>query len=122
MKTIKKHSSEWLLAAAILISLVLLINPFDIIMTDAYIMTSLMLLGLAVIAFGVFVWRETFRDEREQLHGLQAGRLSYLAGGGTIVVAIIVQTLTHTLDIWLVIALAVMVTTKLAVRAWNYHR
>ena len=122
MKTFKKRSSEWLLALAVLISLGLLINPFGIIMTDAYILTSLMLLSVAIIAFGIFFWRETYRDEREQLHGLQAGRLSYLAGGGIIVVAIVYQTVTHTLDVWLVIALAVMVSTKLGVSAWNYYK
>lgn len=122
MKTIKQRYSEWMLALSVLLALTLLINPFDLIMTDAYILTSLMLLGVAVIAFGVFIWRESFRDEREQMHGLQAGRLSYLAGGATLVIAIVTQTLSHTLDIWLVLVLAVMVITKLGVSAWNRYR
>ena len=122
MKTIRKRSSEWLLAVAVLIALTLLLNPFGIIMTDAYTLTSLMLLGLAVVSFGIFIWRESYRDEREQMHGFQASRLSYLAGGATVVAAIVVETLQHQLDFWLVVVLTSMVVTKLAVSAWNYYR
>lgn len=122
MKIDKTRLSEWLLAVAITLALVLLVNPFGFIMTSAYILTVLMLLGLAVIAFGTFVWRERFHDEREELHAMKAGRLSYFAGGVVLVVAIVVETVTHTLDIWLVVALAAMVITKLVVSAWQQYR
>ena len=122
MRIDKARMSEWLLAIAIIIALVLLINPFGIIMTSTYILMVLMLLGVAVIAFGVFVWRERFHDEREEMHAMKAGRLSYFAGGMVLVTAIIVQTIEHTLDMWLVIALAAMVLTKLAVSAWYQYR
>lgn len=114
--------SEWLLAAAIIVALVLLINPFGFIMTDAYILTALMLLGLAVIAFGAFVWREHYRDEREERNAMKTGRLSYFAGGGVLVLAIILQTINHTLDYWLIAALAAMVVTKLVVSAWHHYQ
>jgi uncharacterized membrane protein len=122
MKINRNRLSEWLLACAIIAALILLINPFDFIMTSAYILTSLMLLGLAVIAFGAFVWREHYRDEREEHNAMKAGRLSYFAGGAVLVIAIIVETLNHTLDIWLVITLAAMVVTKLFVSAWHTYR
>lgn len=122
MKIDKTRMSEWLLAIAIIIALVLLLNPFEVIMTSAYILTTLMLLGLAVIAFGTFVWRERFHDEREELYAMKAGRLSYFAGGSVLVVAIVTETLTHSLDTWLVAALAAMVATKLIVSAWHQYR
>jgi uncharacterized membrane protein len=122
MKLNKTRLSEWLLGLAILFALVLVTNPFDIIMTSTYTLTILMILGVAVIAFGAFIWRERYRDEREELHAMKAGRLSYFAGGIVLVLAIIMQTLAHSLDVWLVIALVAMVVTKLAVSAWNLNR
>ncbi len=118
----KSRISEWLLALATIVALVLIVNPFGIIMTSAYTLMILMLLGIAVIAFGVFVWREDYHDEREELYAMKAGRLSYFVGGAVLVLAITIQTLDHTLDIWLVIALASMVLTKLVVSAWHQTR
>jgi hypothetical protein len=122
MKLNKTRLSEWLLGLAILFALVLVINPFGIIMTSTYTLTILMILGVAVIAFGAFIWRERYRDEREELHAMKAGRLSYFAGGVVLVLAIILQTFAHSLDVWLVIVLVAMVVTKLAVSAWNINR
>jgi drug/metabolite transporter (DMT)-like permease len=119
MKINKTRLSEWLLALAIIVALILVLNPYGIIMTTPYTLTILMILGVAVIAFGAFVWREQYRDEREELHAMKAGRLSYFVGGAVLVVAIIHETLNHMLDIWLLVALAAMVITKLIVSAWN---
>ena len=118
----KNRLSEWLVALATIIALILLVNPLNLIMTSAYTLMLLMLLGIAVIAFGVFVWREDFHDEREELYAMKAGRLSYFVGGGVLVIAITVQTIQHSLDAWLVIALAAMVMTKLVVSAWHQSR
>lgn len=122
MKINRDRLSEWLLALAIIAALILILNPFGVIMTSPYTLTVLMILGIAVIAFGAFVWRERFRDEREELHAMRANRLSYFAGGAVLVVAIISETMAHKLDIWLLVALATMVVTKLAVSAWSQNR
>ena len=122
MKMNKTRLSEWLVGLAIFTALVLLVNPFGVIMTSAYILTALRLLAEAVIAFGAFVWREHYRDEREEHNAMKAGRLSYFAGGAILVIAIIVETMSHNLDIWLVVALVGMVATKLAVSAWHQYR
>jgi amino acid transporter len=114
--------SEVLLAIAIIIALILLINPFNLIMTSAFTLTIIMILAVALIAFGVFVWREKPRDEREALHGLQASRISYFLGSGVLVIAIIVQSLMHHLDVWLAVALGVMVLAKLFVGMWSRHK
>jgi len=122
MKINDTRLSEWVIAIAMIIALVLVLNPFGIIMTSVYTLTLLMILGVTVIAFGAFVWKEQYRDEREELHAMKAARLSYFVGGVVLVVAIIMQTLAHTLDYWLVAALTAMVVTKLAVNAWNHDR
>ncbi len=114
--------SEALLAVAVIVALVLLLNPFNFIMTSAFTLTVIMILAVAMISFGVFIWREQPLDEREALHGLQAGRISYFAGAAVLVLAIIVQATQHHLDVWLAVALGVMVLVKLAVSAFNRYR
>jgi amino acid transporter len=118
MKNNMPAASEWLLGSAIVVALVLLINPFNIIMTSALTLMLIMILAVTLIAFAVFVWREQPRDEREALYGLKAGHISYFIGGGVLVTAIIVQTVQHRLDQWLAVALGSMVITKLLVSAW----
>ncbi len=74
-----------------------------------------MLLVLLTVLFGffaVYLWRETPEDEREGLHALQAGRTSFLTGAGLLTVGIVVQSLQHTLDIWLPVVLGGMVLAK----------
>ncbi len=123
MKSIRSPIiSESLLTIAILVALVLLINPANIIMTSALTLTLLMILAVTLIAFGVFVWREKPRDEREALYGLKASRISYFAGASVLVVAIILQVFRHHLDVWLAIALGAMVLVKLGVSAWTRTR
>jgi hypothetical protein len=110
--------SEGLIGIAIVIALVLLINPFNFLMTSAVTLTLIMILAVAVIAFAIFIWREKPLDEREALHSLMAGRISYFIGGGVLVVAIIAQSVRHHLDLWLAVTLGAMVLTKLFVSAW----
>lgn len=72
---------EFLLAGMIVIALTLLLNPFNILTTSAFVLTLIMLLAITFISCAVFVWREQPRDEREALPSLYAGRMSYFAGG-----------------------------------------
>ena len=118
MKINMPATSEWLLGSAIVVALLLLINPFNILMTSALTLTLIMILAVTIIAFAVFIWREQPRDEREALYGLKAGHVSYFIGGGVLVAAIIVQAIQHRLDQWLAVALGSMVITKLLVSTW----
>jgi 4-amino-4-deoxy-L-arabinose transferase-like glycosyltransferase len=114
--------SEMILTTAIIVALVMLLNPFNFIMTSAALLTILMLLAIALIAFGTFIWREQPRDEREALNGMRASRLSYFLGAGVITVAVVFQSLSHHLDVWLASALGVMVLTKVIASAWAQRR
>ncbi len=104
---------EVFVSSALVVLLVFFLNPFDFWMPNTLLM--MMVAGLIVVfaLFAGFVWRENARDEREALHRLMAGRIAYLAGAGGLVVGIIVQSLQHNLDGWLVVILGVMIFAKI---------
>jgi peptidoglycan/LPS O-acetylase OafA/YrhL len=107
---------EFLVALVLVVSAVLLVNPFELWMPDMMYMT---VLAVVVAAFGViaaFMVKERAGDERDESHRSFAGRAAFLVGSGILVIA---QTFSHTLDPWLVAALAGMVLAKVAVRRWS---
>jgi len=74
----------------------------------------MMILGLVAVfaLFASFVWRENHRDEREGLHKMMAGRAAFLVGTALLTLGIIVQSLSHNLDPWLVLTLGGMIVAK----------
>ena len=68
---------------------------------------------LAFAIFGALVWRERATDEREVAHRSLAGRIGFLVGAVALAIGVLVQSLQHQLDPWLVIGLGVMVLGKL---------
>ena len=104
---------EVVVSLILIVLLVLLLNPFHFWMPTNILM--IMLVGLMVIfaIFASFVWRENAKDERELLHRMFAGRVAYLVGTGTLVLAIIVQCFSHQLDPWLVLVLVLMILSKI---------
>lgn len=108
---------QLLLAIGLLVLLVLLINPADFLMPSRAEM--LLIAGLVVIfsLFAAFVWKERSLDEREQAHRHAAGHTAFLVGAAVLVLGIVVQTLSHTLSIWLPLSLGAMLIAKIAVRA-----
>jgi len=109
-----------LIASIILITLlVLLVNPFDFWMPNALLI--MMVVGLVVV-FAVYVsffWKENALDEREGFHKMFAGRVAFLAGTGTLVAGIIIQSLQHSLDFWLVATLGIMIIAKIIGRIYS---
>jgi hypothetical protein len=108
----KIFRSEIAVSIAVVCMLALLIHPYW--MPMGLIVTCIALLALLVFGLGVFVWRESPRDEREYAVTAQAGRCAYLIGGAILTIGVAVQTLQHNLDIWLVLGLAGMVLGKIA--------
>ena len=104
---------EIFVSLALIVLLVLFLNPFGFWMPSALLM--MMVLGLIVIfaLFSGFIWKEQARDEREMLHRMLAGRIAYLVGAGILVLGIIVQSLRHELDSWLVFTLGAMILAKI---------
>ena len=107
------YLQEIFISLALVVLLVLLLNPFDFWMPSAFLMMLVAGLVAIFVSFVSFVWRENAKDERESLHKSIAGRTAFLAGASVLVAAIVVHSFNHTLDPWLVIALGVMILTKI---------
>lgn len=116
----KKDTTFEIGSALILVVLaLLLLNPVGFWMPDAM---HMLILAATVVAFGsfaVFIFREKALDEREDSHRMFAGRAAFFLGGAILMLGIIVQTLQHALDPWMVVALLGMVTGKIAARLWS---
>lgn len=113
---------ETISATLILGIAILFLNPGHLTMPDT--MVSMLIVGLIVsfLTFSAYLFREKSSDEREAIHILTAGRISYLVGVGTLIVGIILQALQHEIDQWLVIALCSMVFSKLLSRIYSHFK
>lgn len=108
-----KFLTEISISTTLIVLLILLLDPFKILMTTQVQMMMIMLILIIFISFCVFVWREKSRDEREQFHKHIASRFAYLSGAVALIIAIVAQGINHTLDPWIVIALIVMIIAKI---------
>lgn len=112
--------TETISAFMILGIVILFLNPGNLTMPDS--VQTMLIIGLIVsfLTFAAFIFREKSSDERESLHILTAGRISYLVGVGTLIIGVIIQALSHKIDSWLVIALCAMVFSKLLSRIYSH--
>lgn len=85
---------------------------------------SMLIVGILIsfLVFAGFIFKEKGSDERESMHILAAGRISYLVGVATLIIGIIFQALKHSIDPILVIALCAMVFTKLIFRIYSHFK
>lgn len=79
-------------------------------------LVALVVIVVLLLVWAGFVLQEKAADEREVYLKMRAGRVAYLSGLGFLVLALVVQTLTHSIDPWIAGALAVMVVAKLLTR------
>ncbi len=116
----KNNSLKEISVSIILVALsVFLLNPFDFYMPDMLVMS---LLALALIVFGFFssfIIREEEGDEREMAHRTTAGRVAFLVGSGVTIAALFFQSLSHSVDPWLVVILSSMVVAKMFTRFYS---
>lgn len=114
--------AETISAIAILGIAILFLNPGHLTMPDSIL--SMLIVGFIVsfLTFAAYLFREKSTDERESVHILTAGRISYLVGVGALIVGIILQALQHEIDPWLVIALCAMVFSKLLSRIYSHFK
>lgn len=110
---------ETISAIVILGIALLFLNPGHLAMPDTLVSMLVVVLIISFLTFAAFLFREKSSDERESIHILTAGRISYLVGVGTLIIGIILQGLKHDIDPWLVIALCAMVFSKLLSRIYS---
>lgn len=105
--------NETVIAIILIVLLALFLNPFKFLMPPPFLS---MLIIFLIAVFGIFVaiiWKEHPRDEREHFHRMLAGRYAFLAGSTILVIGIILQSLQHHIDRWLIFALVGMILAKL---------
>lgn len=113
---------EPMLAVLLILLAALCLQPLQTFWMPTMASSLILVTLLAVfILFAVYIWKEEARDEREDQHRLTAGRNGFLVGAGLLVAGIILQTVRHQLDSWLILTLVGMVVTKLITR-WYYQR
>jgi hypothetical protein len=113
MKKNKHDFRDILFVILLITSFFFLINPFGIIMTNDLEMLVLGVMSLIVVAILVFMWKEDPVDEREEIHLLVAGRVSFFSTASILLVVLIVQTLQHNVDEWIPIILFVLLSSKI---------
>lgn len=115
----KNNIKEIILTICIILVAVLLLNPFGFWMPN---MLVICMLAIILALFGLFaglILREKSKDERDDIHKGLAGRNAFLAGCVVLIVGIFVQGLSHTIDMWLVLALITMIIAKVVTRIWT---
>ena len=109
----ENNKKEIFIAIILVVLLVLLNNPFSLWMPSSVLMTLVVALAVIFAVFAGLLWRERARDEREEHHRANAGRIAFLAGTSVLVLGIVIQSFQHNLDVWLVYALGVMLLSKI---------
>ncbi|KXK26067.1 MAG: hypothetical protein TR69_WS6001001361 [candidate division WS6 bacterium OLB20] len=101
------------LALTLLVLLLVAYNPLQLLMPDMILIILSGAIASVLVLFVVLVWKEQDYDERDTRNRLIAGKYSFIAGTVVLAVGNIVQLLQHEMNIWLPLALAVMVITKM---------
>ncbi|PJA40151.1 hypothetical protein CO179_03185 [candidate division WWE3 bacterium CG_4_9_14_3_um_filter_39_7] len=115
---LRTYTNEIAVTAILVILLVVALNPTDLLMPTS--VNAMLIIGF-ILAFFVFLallWKETAKDERDNLHILSAGRVSFFVGTSLLTTGIVYQMLMHSIDLWLVITLISMITAKIVTRVF----
>jgi hypothetical protein len=117
-----KLVGEILISAVFVILLFSFIDPLDILMPEKMHPFMVAMLLLLLIVFVGFLWKEIPGDEREQFHKYIASRFAYLAVIATLVIGVIVQSLYHKIDPWLIIAVCIIILAKIIGLIYGYFK
>ena len=112
-----------LLASAIFLLLaIIFLNPFTLWMPD---MLHMFILGLLIVVFGAIaalVVSEQSGDEREERHQMLAGRAAFLTGAILLLMGIVWQAFTSSVDAWLIVSLCGMIVAKAVIRVYGENK
>ncbi len=81
-------------------------------------MVALVVVTVLLLIWAGLIVSESANDEREVYIKSQSGRIAYVAGLLVLMIALVTQGLAHTIDPWIPVVLAVMVSTKLLTRLY----
>lgn len=108
-----KFLPEITVSIILIVLLILLLDPFMYFMPTPMQLIIVAFVLIIFSSFAAFVWKEKARDEREELHINIASRFAYLSGTVILIIGIIYQIFSHSLDRWLVLALITMIIAKI---------
>lgn len=114
-----KNKTFHIFVAIALVVLLTLLSDLTPWMPPMAAMTALLAAAVLLAIFAGFVMYENGDDEREFVHRMNAGRIAYLSGIGTLTVALIIQGFAHAIDPWILLTLGVMVLVKIASRFYS---
>jgi cobalamin synthase len=110
---------EIIVPLTLVVLAVLLLNPFHFWMPDMMVMVILAVVLVLFALFASFILKERAFDERDDVNRSLAGRNAFLAGSAILMLGIVIQGYSHSIDSWLVIALVVMIIVKIGTRFWS---
>lgn len=114
-----RNNSIQIIVALVIVFFLLALGDFlPFWMPNMNEMLVLLIVTLLMLVWSGFVMYEKATDEREVMLRMHAGRIAYLSGIGVLLVALIVQGFEHAIDPWIMLAIAVMVITKLGARLY----
>ena len=99
--------------------LLLVANPFHFWMPTMMVVIILIVILITFGIYASFILSEKVIDEREDAHRALAGRVAYLSGSAVLIIATFIQEYFGHLDIWVVIALVVMILAKICTRMYT---
>jgi len=99
--------------------LLLFLYPNPLLMPQTLEMMFIIVFIILFFIYSAVIWNERGNDEREDLHILNAGRISFLVGSAILTIGILIQSLNHNIDPWLIYALIGMIFTKIVTRIYS---
>lgn len=108
---------ETLFSFSIIVLAVVLANPFNLWMPTTLHMMLIAVLLIFFTMTAFLVLQRTPLDEREQLLSLQAYKTAYVVSTTLVVMGIVLQSLNHVVDPWLVMIFIGLVATKVVTLA-----
>lgn len=103
----------------LVVILAVFLTPTKLLMPNSGDLMLAVLMVLCFFVFSAFIWKERSSDERENLHRLNAGRVSFLVGTSALVLGILLQSFRHDIDPWLIYTLVAMILAKVVSRVYS---
>lgn len=118
LKTMKKYKAalDFILILSLTVVCALSLAPKSFVMPNSAQMLILTILLGFIATFLVLLWRENPHDEREAVNQSSASRAAYVVGAVVLIIALIVQSLRHTIDPAVPLALLAMISTKVFIQ------
>lgn len=103
---------EILATVGLIIILGILFNPFNFYQSNMMLASLVTSLIVLYVFFVIVISKDKPKDEREEKHYNLASDAAFISGTTILTIGIIIQSFKHELDLWIVLALIVMVITK----------